>query len=809
VSMGVRPTILVTDAETRAVVAACRGLAADGFRVAAAAGSHPAPAHWSRACHERLSVPHPVEQHEGFCEALEEAARGGGYAVLLPGGDASLAAISQHRHRLEPHVRLGLPSHDVVLGSLDKVHLAAAATEAGLAPPASVLCTDPEEAAEAGRRLSFPVVLKAAQSVYEARGRRWRVGSVRVQEEAALRTLAAQFGEVCIVQQVEPGAIVSFAGTIGDGRLLGVAASRYLRTWYPEAGNVCFSESIEPPPGLTERVSSLLDEMRWEGIFELELIERPDGSHAAIDLNPRLYGSLALALQAGSNLPALWCRHVLGEQPEPTTARPGVRYRWEDADYRHMLAQLRKGRIRSGLAVLRPYRHVAHPHARLDDPGPLVARALSLVRLAFRRRPERPVTTEPDVRDRRTRGPRRRRNPAAVAVIGAGPYGLAAATHLRALDVPARVFGEPLEFWREQMPEGMILRSRSRSSHIADPHRAFTIDRFAEAEGRKLHSPSLTLEEFVDYGLWFQRNAVPDVDRRKVRQVEQVDGRFRLELEDGEERLVERVAVAAGLFPFAYRPEPFASLPDGLVSHSSDHRDLGVFSDRNVLVVGGGQSALESAALLCEAGANVEVAARAPEIHWLADGGPPRPKTLRDRLPLPLPPTDVGGFSTGWTAATPDFFRRIPGGLKPVVTYRCIRPAGSGWLRPRLEEVPIGLEALAMGAEAANGQVRVTLGDGSERLVDHVLLGTGYAIDVRRYPFLAPELAGSVEVAGGGYPVLRRGLESSVPGLHFLGASAAMTFGPIMRFVVGTWYAAPAFARRAAGRRQPPLRFSF
>jgi hypothetical protein len=363
------------------------------------------------------------------------------------------------------------------------------------------------------------------------------------------------------------------------------------------------------------------------------------------------------------------------------------------------------------------------------------------------------------------------------------------------------VYGEPLEFWRTQMPEGMILRSRRRSSHIADPRRAFTIDRFEAAEGRQLHSPSLTLSEFIDYALWFQRNAVPDLDRRKVRLLEQVDGRFRLELEDGEERVVGRVAVAAGLSPFAHRPEPYASLPEALVSHAADQRDLASFSGRSVLVVGAGQSALESAALLREGGAHVEVAVRAPAIRWLAEEG--------DRVRRALPPTDVGGFSTGWTAATPDLFRRLPRRLKPVVSYRCIRPAGSGWLRPRLAEVPIGVGAAPVGAEAVDGRVRVIFGDGTERLVDHVLLGTGYGIDVRRYPFLAPELAGSVDVGDGGYPVLGPGLESSVRGLHFLGAPAAMTFGPIMRFVVGTWYAAPAFARLAAGRRQPPLRFSF
>ena len=140
---------------------------------------------------------------------------------------------------------------------------------------------------------------------------------------------------------------------------------------------------------------------------------------------------------------------------------------------------------------------------------------------------------------------------------------------------------------------------------------------------------------------------------------------------------------------------------------------------------------------------------------------------------------------------------------------RCIRPAGAGWLRPRLRAVRIDCARTIVAAEPEDGRLRLSLDDGSARLVDHVLLGTGYRIDVRRYPFLAPELAGAVATIRGGYPVLQAGLESSVPGLHFVGAPAALSYGPIMRFVVGTWYAAPVLARRIAGQRQRPITFSF
>jgi FAD-dependent urate hydroxylase len=355
------------------------------------------------------------------------------------------------------------------------------------------------------------------------------------------------------------------------------------------------------------------------------------------------------------------------------------------------------------------------------------------------------------------------------------------------------------------MPEGMILRSRKRSTHISDPECRFTIERYEAAENVKVSTPSLTLDEFVAYGEWYRRNAVGDVDERKVRRVERVDGAFGLELDDGEQLTAERVVVAAGLSPFGHRPDPWASLPPSLVHHAVELRDLRGFAGKRVLVVGGGQSALETAALLNEAGTDVEVAMRASEITWLSGDDNDRPLPWRLRA---APPTDVGSAFTGWPAALPDLYRWMPRRARGEVSTRCLRPRASAWLRPRLAHVPVLFGRQAVAAEEAGDGVRVILDDGSERIVDRVVLGTGYRIDVTRYPFIVPELVRAIDIAGG-YPRLGPGFESSVPGLHFVGAPSSLSFGPIVRFVVGTWYSAPALTQRVLGRTRPALRFSF
>src|ERR1700675_4544919 len=160
-----------------------------------------------------------------------------------------------------------------------------------------------------------------------------------------------------------------------------------------------------------------------------------------------------------------------------------------------------------------------------------------------------------------------------AAVIGAGPYGLSAATYLRAAGVETRVFGEPMAFWQNQMPAGMRLRSNWGASHIADPQRELTLDEYCRQNGNRPPRP-IPLESFVDYGHWYQRRAVPDLDKRHILGVE-IDPRgFKLVMADGGEITSRRVVVAAGISAFTTWPPEFAGIPDGLASHTSEHNDL-------------------------------------------------------------------------------------------------------------------------------------------------------------------------------------------------------------------------------------------
>ncbi len=385
-----------------------------------------------------------------------------------------------------------------------------------------------------------------------------------------------------------------------------------------------------------------------------------------------------------------------------------------------------------------------------------------------------------------------------AVVVGAGPYGLSVAAHLRHAGVATRVFGEPMTFWRNNMPRGMLLRSPWRATHLSDPDNALSLDAYASTHSVDAKE-RLPLETFIAYGEWFQQHAVPDVDRRAVRQIEAMRDGFHLTLDDGETVDTNRVIIATGLRNQEYRPLPFKDVPVTLASHTSQHPDLSVFRGKRVAVIGRGQSACESAALLAESGAEVEIISRG-DIHWLgiaASGATQNTfaRSLREAL---ASPSEVGPFPLSWLVEMPGVIRHMPAALREEFSRRCLKAAASGWLKPRFAKVRCNPGRTILAARALGDRIALDL-DVGERVFDRVLLGTGYRVDIARLGILGPQLLDRI-VRAEGSPLLRPGFESSVPKLHFVGSYAVKSFGPLLRFIAGAPYAASAVAQSLHGR---------
>jgi thioredoxin reductase len=391
-----------------------------------------------------------------------------------------------------------------------------------------------------------------------------------------------------------------------------------------------------------------------------------------------------------------------------------------------------------------------------------------------------------------------------VAVIGAGPYGLSTAAHLQAASVDARVFGDPMSAWRDHMPVGMYLKSTPRASSLSSPCPDSTLSYFNGDPAKDSDSYAIPIDEFIRYGRWFQERFIPHVERERVDRIERDGDAFRIGLESGEELRARSVVAAIGHVTSAYVPPELADVVEGVpdpsapVSHASQHRDPTALAGKEVAVVGAGQSALESAALLQEAGATVRVVVRGSRVLW---GEPPDvvpPTGLRRAL---KPSSNLGpGWSLYSFANAPHLYRRLPDGTRLRFVGSVLGPSGAWWLRERVDGVVPVLTGVPIRKARYDG-ARVTLESdrGVEVEVDHVIAATGYRVDVDRLGLLADDVRRGVGRIGTA-PRLDAGFESSVPGLYFTGLSAAPTFGPVLRFVAGTRFAARRVSRAIVRR---------
>jgi cation diffusion facilitator CzcD-associated flavoprotein CzcO len=381
-----------------------------------------------------------------------------------------------------------------------------------------------------------------------------------------------------------------------------------------------------------------------------------------------------------------------------------------------------------------------------------------------------------------------------VVIVGAGPYGLSAAAHLRhATGLDVRVFGKPMSFWEHHMPAGMLLRSLASASDIADPDNRLNIESYERLSGNHDLNDPMAAADFIRYGHWFHHEAGVAADPRKVVRIELTQKGYRLALGHGDALCARRVVVATGIQPFAHRPTIFDDLPSALVTHSSEQRDDEQFRHKEVLVIGGGQSALEAAASLHQAGADVEILIRRTVLHH--DKSASSQLKSNRWLRLLYGQGDVGPAGISLVIQQPHVFRRLPRAVQDVWDRRATRPRFSYQHVPGTPVLRVRVNRFVVQARPSGDRLRVHLNDGAERTVDHVVLGTGYRVNVARYEFLSPEVLERIRLVEG-YPRLDSGFETSLPGLHFLGAPSAWSFGPLVRFVAGTGFTSRALRRR-------------
>jgi cation diffusion facilitator CzcD-associated flavoprotein CzcO len=385
-----------------------------------------------------------------------------------------------------------------------------------------------------------------------------------------------------------------------------------------------------------------------------------------------------------------------------------------------------------------------------------------------------------------------------IVIVGAGPYGLSLAAHLRARGLNFRIFGPAMKFWRE-MPASINLKSLAFATNISVPEEGHTFSEWCRQRDLEDYEPC-AMEAFAAYGLWIQNRFVPELEEVLVTNISKSGVNFEVTLSSGRRVSARRVVVSTGLAHLQSHPEVLRDLPRGLARHTCCISDYSEFRGKAVAIIGGGSSAIEAGALVSEAGGTAEIFVRAREAIF--HGRTRRERPLWERIREPI--TVFGAGRKHWILQHfPLLVHFLPEQRRVRLVKNYLGPAAPWWIKDRvLGKVPIHVQSEVTEARAIGNRVRLKVRGPSrvrELEVDRIIAGTGYEWNVSLLPFLAQDIQRGIRRTDRA-PRLNLHFESSVEGLYFIGPMSAMSFGPLFRFVAGADFTVRTLARHLGGR---------
>lgn len=396
-------TVFVTDGNQRSTLAVVRALGRAGMSVTVGASFQNSLAGSSRYCRKTVCYPSPLQEGEGFQAFLRKECRHGEYRLLLPMTDITTLLVAQARETLNPLVRLPIPSEEKIKLAQDKRHMVLLAQQLGISCPETFVFHDEHGLEDVAQRIRYPVVIKPRFSWF-LQNAQWISGSVQYAYDpkdliAKYHKLHAQIPHPLVQEKIDGEGRGVFL-LLWDGELKAAFCHRRLREKPPWGGVSVHRESIPLHEELVQKSLALLQAIGWQGVAMVEFkVDSRDGRAKLMEVNPRFWGSLQLAIDAGMNFPLLLYRLANGENlPAQFNYKVGVKSRWLLGDLDHLLIRLTHSHELNGLSSqaisrLRAYvnflklyeRGLRYEVLRFEDPGPGWFECKSYVRAALRR----------------------------------------------------------------------------------------------------------------------------------------------------------------------------------------------------------------------------------------------------------------------------------------------------------------------------------------------------------------------------------------------------------------------------------------
>lgn len=368
-------------------MASVRSLGRAGHNVSVGSSTRWSKAGWSRFCKSTFQYQSVAEDAEAFVRRIAEEVRLVENTLVLPMTEQTTLPISAHREVIEAAGgRLALPPHETISQAFDKQHTFRLASSLGVVVPKTLVISAESNPREIHDQLTFPVVLKPSNSQeVSIDGRVTKTGAPlyakdRKEFVEAFEAMRQRCSRM-LVQEFVTGVGVGYFALFCEGEPRAEFAHQRLRDVRPTGSGSALRISVPLNSQAREAGLAILRALRWHGVAMVEFRVRPDGTPVFMEVNGRFWNSLALAIYAGVDFPALLAGMVeSGDIAAHSNYINNLRCRWLLGDFRHLIEVWRgapKGypgvypnRFRTLWQFIRPVSGTFHDNFTLGDPLP-------------------------------------------------------------------------------------------------------------------------------------------------------------------------------------------------------------------------------------------------------------------------------------------------------------------------------------------------------------------------------------------------------------------------------------------------------